>query len=425
MAVKKSVADDDFSFFQNIKVNDRYADKKLRHPDFGFIDSGSYALNGLLCGDIFGGFPLNRFIMTAGQQGSGKSYMAKNNFAKPLIDAGYFIFHYDTEGETTEEDLETQNGYIPGHYKLIKEPTTVEEFFISINGIIDALEDDRGDSIELKRKCAFVLDSQGQLSTDKAINDAKKGELKQDMTKAKTLAATYRSITNRCAFLGIPMFITNHVYMDPSGAMFGNPEKIAGGEGAKFSASIILNLFKTFEKTDKDGEISGVVLKATVTKSRLVKQKLQAPVYLDYKHGLDRYYGLHQIAANAGLIEVAKRSDYPNREWPKDANGAATRKTCYVIKDPNKNPEDWIICKEADLRKKSTIGTILEPINQYVKETYKYRPPCLRDDDEDLELDEEEIKKSEAKYQKQLEDEVKKTAEMIKAAESTLGEADE
>ncbi|MCQ2123300.1 MAG: hypothetical protein MJZ25_03865 [Fibrobacter sp.] len=417
MATKKSIADDDFSFLNGIKVNDRYADKRMRHPDFGFVDSGSYALNGLLCGDIFGGFPRNRFIMVAGQQGSGKSYIGKNNYCYNLLQEGYYIFYYDTEGETTEEDLETQNGFIPGHYRLIKEPTTVEQFFISVNGIIDALEEDRGDSIEIKRKVAFILDSQGQLSTEKAINDATKGEIKQDMTKAKQLAGMYRSITNRCANLGIPMFITNHVYMDP-GAMFGNPEKIAGGEGAKFSASIILNLFKTFEKaSEKDSkEVLGVVLHATVTKSRLVKQGLRAPIYLDYKYGLDRYYGLHQIAMDAGLIEEFKASKYPDLTVPLEKDGTKTRKKCYVIKDPNKDPSQWLVCKLSQLRGKNTIGTILEPINEYVKATYKYRPPCLRVDEE-IEFDEDELAAAEQKARAAMDAEVAKTAEMLRSLE--------
>lgn len=402
---KKSVADDDFSLFDKIKTGDPYVDNHVKHPSYGFVDSGSYALNALLSGDLFGGFPLNRFVMVAGRQGTGKSYLGKNNFCKPLFDAGYRIFYYDTEGETTEDDLETQNGFKPGRYKLIKTITTAEDLFISINGIIDQLEEDKGTSLENRYKIAFVLDSQGNLSTNKAINDASKGELKQDMTKAKTLAAMYRSITNRCANLGIPMFITNHVYLDP-GAMFGNPEKIAGGEGAQFNASIILTMFKTFEKSAKDGEVSGVVLKATVAKSRLVKQKLSAPVYLDYKHGLDRYYGLQALALNADLIEEYKSAKFPNLTVPLEADGSKTRKKCYVIKDPNKDPSQWIVCKETQIGRKEHIGTILEAINEYVKAEYKYRAPALRDDDEELELDGDEVSASEQKYVKAQEEEL-------------------
>jgi hypothetical protein len=91
-AASPSVADDDFSFFKKIKVGDRYADKLIRHPNFGYCDSGSYIFNALLSGELFGGFPLNKIIMVAGKQQSGKSFIAKNNFAYGLMQKGYYIY---------------------------------------------------------------------------------------------------------------------------------------------------------------------------------------------------------------------------------------------------------------------------------------------------------------------------------------------
>jgi len=407
-AVTPSVADDDYSFFKKIKVGDRYADKLIRHPNFGYCDSGSYIFNALLSGDLFGGFPLNKIIMVAGKQQSGKSFIAKNNFAYGLMQKGYFIYWYDTEGETTEEELEEQNGFNPDQYKLVKEITTVEDYFISVNGVINDLEVDRGDSIEVKRKCAIVLDSQGELSTEKAINDATKGEIKSDMTKAKLLAGMYRSITNRCANLGIPMFITNHIYMDSSGAMYGNPEKIAGGEGAQFSASIILSLHKSYQKKGKDDEITGVILNATVTKSRMVKAKLKAPIYVDYNRGIDRYYGLQQIAEHAGLIEKWNKDDYGHLAKPIDkTTGKTTRKDCWVVKDPNKDPSEWRVFTEMGLYCKAGLGSILEPLNEYIKAEFKFRPPKLRRDDEELDLDESEVEAAEKDAEKDIKAEIK------------------
>ena len=64
-----TVADDNFSFCRGMKTHDRYVDAKVDHPDFGFLDTGSYALNALMCGDVYGGYPKNAFIMAAGNEG--------------------------------------------------------------------------------------------------------------------------------------------------------------------------------------------------------------------------------------------------------------------------------------------------------------------------------------------------------------------
>lgn len=400
---KKNIAATDFSFFKTkVKTGDRYADKQQRHPQYGFVDSGSYALNALLSGDMIeGGFHLNRFFMAAGEQGSGKSYMMKNNFVKPLMDQGYFIYYYDTEHETNEEDLINENGFNEDQFTLIQEHTTVEDVFISIAGLLDVFEADKGKKLTNERKIAIVLDSLGGMSTKKTMNDATKGELKQDMTKAKVVKAMFTNITNRCGNLGIPMFITNHIYLATDG--YGDPKRIANGEGAKYFASVILSMHKSLDIPDKNdkSKVAGIILEATVFKSRLVKPKKTAKLYLDYKTGLNRYYGLHDIALEAGLIEEYSATKFPDLEnsVPKEGNGKKTQKKCYVIKDPKIDPKDWQVVLATKIDRKDHIGTILYEINEYVKAEFKFRPPSLGSsenyDDDAPEVDDEEIQAAE------------------------------
>jgi RecA/RadA recombinase len=371
-----TVADDNFSFCRGMKTHDRYVDAKVEHPDFGFLDTGSFALNALMCGDVHGGYPRNAFIMAAGKKGTGKSVLGKNTFIRPLMKEGYYAFHYDTENEgMNERRLIEENGYIEGQFSLIKEATTVEQLFISIAGLLDQLEKDRGDSVELKRKVCIIIDSQGQLSTNQSLAHASKEKISADQTKAKRLNEMYRGIVNRCGNLGIPVFVTNHVYAQ-IGQMFGDPTTIAGGEGGQHSPSIIMLMRKTYEKFE-NGVIQGVVFIAKIIKSRYVRDKLEVPIYLDYKHGLDRYYGLQRFAEAAGLLVEYKKKDFPDLEPARDANGQVVRKKCYVLKDPNRDPKTWLVVPETKLRREDTIGTILEPINQWVKENFKYTAPTL------------------------------------------------
>jgi hypothetical protein len=74
------------------------------------------------------------------------------------------------------------------------------------------------------------------------------------------------------------------------------------------------------------------------------------------------------------------------------------------------------------LNKKSGLGTILEAINEYVKSEYKFRPPKLRRDDEDLDLDDTAIEDATKKAEKNIKAEAKfmeeQSKKMLKPDES-------
>ena len=61
----------------------------------------------------------------------------------------------------------------------------------------------------------------------------------------------------------------------------------------------------------------------------------------------------------------------------RNADGSVCRSKCYVIKDANKPRDQWIVCPETHLRRKDTIGTILDPINEWVKENFRFSSPSL------------------------------------------------
>lgn len=397
---KEDIVADEFSFFKKeIKTLDRYVDAGVSEEEYGNFDSGSYALNALLSGDIYEGFNLNKLVMTAGEKGSGKSFIGKYHFGKQLIDQGYFIFYYDSENETSESALEHQFGYPRNQFSLIR-VDTVEDLTKSVDSVIRGLEADKGTSFKNKRKCAIIIDSQGQLTTAKTKTDIAAQKDKQDLTGPKQLKRFYKLVTVRLGRLGIPMYITNHIYIDP-GEMFGDPKKIAGGEGAKYSCSSILAMSKTYEKEDGAKEVKGVVLKAGLIKSRTCREKWSVPIYLDYTTGINRYYGLHTFALEAGLLEEYKKTEFPDIEPPK-LNGRTYTGKSWVIKDPNKDPSQWLAVPQKCIHSKSAIGTILDPINEYVKSHYKLNSPITfkynEDDipDDELDIDDDEVAASEA-----------------------------
>lgn len=378
-----------FAIFDTFETGDKFVDSGKDRPTYGYGDSGCYALNGILCGDVYGGFPLNKVVQTAGFMGSGKSLLGKYNFCSAVFAKGYFVYYIDTENETTEEDLVTLADFPRGQFKVLHYHT-VEECHYGISRILRQMEEymEKNKTLINDHPFAFVLDSQGQLSTNKAINDVLAGEDKVDLTKAKKLKAMYNDITYRLGELGVPMYVTNHLYWNPNAAQtHSDPKVVAGGEGSKYSASIILQVRKEAEKinkgaTAKEGkEVTGIFINISAQKNRLVHDGFGTRLYLSYKSGLSKYYGLHVWAKEAGLIEEYSKTAFPYVEPPRDESGRVSRKTSVVIKDPKIPKEQWIAIPEGRVHTKQAIGTILDEINEYIRGKYKNQRIAVFGDD--------------------------------------------
>ena len=87
---------------------------------------------------------------------------------------------------------------------------------------------------------------------------------------------------------------------------------ITHNSGLKYAASTIAMLSK---KKDKDGnnDVVGNIIKVKMHKSRLSKENGQVEVRLSYDKGLDKYYGLLDLAEKYGIIKkVTTRYEMPN-----------------------------------------------------------------------------------------------------------------
>jgi hypothetical protein len=86
---------------------------------------------------------------------------------------------------------------------------------------------------------------------------------------------------------------------------------MSGGSGLKYTASTIVFLSK---KKDKDGtEVVGNIIRARMQKSRFTKEHSAVEIRLTYSKGLDRYYGLLDIAEKYDIFKkVSTRYELPN-----------------------------------------------------------------------------------------------------------------
>jgi RecA/RadA recombinase len=175
---------------------------------------------------------------------------------------------------------------------------TVEEFRTKTLKAVDIYLKKKEDE---RKPCIFVLDSLGMLSTNKEINDALAEKDTRDMTKAQLIKGAFRMLTLKLGQANIPMLVTNHTYESMS--LYGG-KQMSGGSGLQYAASTIIYLSKSKEK---DGtEVVGNIIRAKTQKSRLSKENQQVEVRLYYdERGLDKYYGLPQLAAESGVWNYA------------------------------------------------------------------------------------------------------------------------
>lgn len=315
-----------------------------------FIDTGSYILNALVSGSIFGGISQNKISMLAAPQACGKTFIALSvvrNFLEKNPKG--LCLYFDTESAITKKMLVERN--LDVSRIVIIQVATIEEFRQKALKAVDIYmkkpEEDRA-------PCIMVLDSLGILSTNKEINDTLAEKDTRDMTKAALVKGTFRMLTLKLGQANFPLIVNNHVY--DSMEMYGG-KKISGGSGPAYSASTILEISKSKEK--EGTEVAGVILRFKTNKSRFSKENQQVEVRLYYdERGLDRYYGLIELAEEGGIIpRVGNRYEINGKKLPK--------KTIL------QSPEEYFTQE------------LLEKIDEYAKTKFQYGKSAKTEDAED------------------------------------------
>ena len=270
-----------------------------------FIDTGSYIFNALLSGSIHGGLPANKITALAGESATGKTYFLMGivkNFLDANPDSG--VVYFESESAITK-NMVTDRGIDPDRMVIVP-VTTVQEFRTQAIKILDRyMEQD----VDIRRPLFLCLDSLGMLSTTKEVEDTSDGKETRDMTRAQVLKAAFRVLTLKLGKAKVPMVVTNHTY-DSMGSMFPTKE-MGGGSGLKYAASSIIFLSK---KKEKDGtEVVGNIVHCKNHKSRLTIENKMVDVRLTYDKGLDKYYGLLELAEKYEVFKkVSTRYEMPD-----------------------------------------------------------------------------------------------------------------
>ncbi len=321
-----------------------------------YMDTGCYTLNALMSGSIYKGLPNTKRLMLAGVSSVGKTFFQLGIIKEHLNKSpNNGVVLYDTESAITRQMLVDRD--IDPSRVIIVDVQTIQKFRTHVlrftKAFLERKEKDRPNML-------MILDSLGNLSTEKEVADIEAGKDTRDMTRSQLIRGCFRAITVPLARAKIPMILTNHTYAGIGGLF--PTEELSGGGGARYAADIIVMLSKA---QDKDGQQSGPVVGSIITaknfKNRFAKEKASVKLRLRYESGLDKYYGLLEIAERGGLIsKVSNKYEMPD-------GTRAFEKAIY------KNPEKYFTQE------------FLDDIDKVVGELFQYGGSLASKADEVLE----------------------------------------
>ena len=139
------------NFFRNLAEDIKDEDTSIAADGLssgeysGTIDTGSYVLNAVLSGSVYGGVPNNKVTAFAGESATGKTFFVlgvATKFLKDNPDAG--VVYYDTESAVTKDMIEAFIGsdqnpldYLQeianGEYKAEQFIEDIKEYYLGRN----------------------------------------------------------------------------------------------------------------------------------------------------------------------------------------------------------------------------------------------------------------------------------------------------
>lgn len=219
---------------------------------------------------------------------SGKTYLCLNA-VREMQHIGYDLVYYiDTEGaiDSTDYpkfgvDLDRLKYYRMGLISEVK-------FFV--NDLIETIKE----NLKLGLKIGLIIDSIGQLDTDKTKRDMEKGNNPADMgLRAKDLRSMFKLMTLDLSNLRVPFIFTNHTGSSPNQYEGKAP---GGGGGPEFAASIILMLSKGTLR-DSNKTATGIIVRSSTRKNRLAKPDA-IEFHISFLKGMNPFVGLEKYVGN-------------------------------------------------------------------------------------------------------------------------------
>ena len=251
--------------------------------DVEVIPSGSLGLDVALG---VGGYPRGRVVEIYGPESSGKTTLTLHAIAETQKSGGIAAF---IDAEHAFDRFYAHNLGVDIDNLIISQPDNGEQALEIADNLV------RSGAIDM-----VVIDSVAAL-TPKSEIEGEMGDSKMGL-HARLMSQALRKLTGSISKTNCTMIFINQL-REKIGVMFGNPETTTGGNALKFYASVRLDIRRSTQIKDSDGNVLGNKTRVKVVKNKVAPPFKLAEFDIMYGHGVSKVGEVLDVAVEHEIVK--------------------------------------------------------------------------------------------------------------------------